>query len=157
MNVDQEKIAAPILVDKGTRYNEIKQSTLRWFRDAISIEAQERVIVMVHRPSWRLLIVTRVIAACITIELGACASIKPADNALVGQTETEVCAIYGHPKREFAGHYGLPPLAWTRQFKGEVKTDVFRRLDGEIYVTYEKRSGQWVVISNSYLPHGGAF
>ena len=85
------------------------------------------------------------------------ASIWPADNALVGTTEVEVQNRYGRPKEEFVGHYGNPPLAWTHQFKGDVKSGVFRRLGGEIYVTFENRDGHWIVISNSYLPRGAAF
>lgn len=85
------------------------------------------------------------------------ASIWPGDNALVGQTEAQVRARYGQPKYEGPGHYGMPTLAWTQQFKGEVKSEVFGRLGGSIYVTFEKRDGQWVVISNSYLPRGGVF
>ena len=64
---------------------------------------------------------------------------------------------YGRPKHEFAGHYGNPPLAWRQQFKGEVKSAVFGRLGGDLYVSFERRDGQWIVVSNSYLPRGAAF
>ena len=98
------------------------------------------------------------LAACIGIVLVVRASIWPAENVLVGSTETAVRDRYGQPKHEFAGHYGNPPPDWTQQFKGEVKSAVFGRLGGgEIYVTFEKRDDQWMVISNSYLPRGAAF
>jgi hypothetical protein len=85
------------------------------------------------------------------------ASMWPADDGLVGSTETAVRSRYGEPTYEFAGHYGHATQAWAQQFKGEVKSGAFWRLGGHVYVTFEKRNGQWIVISNSYLPRGAAF
>src|SRR5438477_12309471 len=112
---------------------------------------------MPRRPSRRTFALLVALLVCVATVVLVRASVWPSENALVGQTEAAVRARYGQPKHEFAGHYGLPPLAWTQQFKGEVKSGVFRRLGGEVYVTFEKRNGQWIVISNSYLPRGAAF
>src|SRR4051812_1803193 len=106
---------------------------------------------MPRRPSRRTLRIVFALAALVAIVYFVRASMWPGENALVGQTEAAVRGRYGQPSHEFAGHYGLPPLVWTQQFKGEVKSNVFGRLGGELYVTYEKRNGRWVVIANSYL------
>ena len=112
---------------------------------------------MPRRPSRRSLLIVLALAGIFAVVLLVRYSAWPGENALVGQTESQVCARYGKARVEFAGHYGRPSLDWTQQFKGEVKSAKFGRLGGQIYVTFEKRNGQWVVISNSYLPRGGAF
>jgi hypothetical protein len=112
------------------------------------------------RRQWFLTLIVSMALFCfiaVAVELMIHVITPPADNSLVGWTETGMRASYGQPKGEFPGHYGLPPMSWVRQFKGEIKTAVFARPGGELYVSYEKRNGQWIVISNSYLPHGGAF
>ena len=55
------------------------------------------------------------------------------------------------------GHFGAPPLDWTKQFTGDIKTATFKKRGGEIYVSFEKRDGIWYVISNAWLPEGAAF
>lgn len=81
----------------------------------------------------------------------------PASDALVGKIEAVVVAELGKPWTESPGHYGLPSTNWTKQFSGEIKTAKFKKRGGEEYVTFEKRNGVWYVISNSWLPEGGAF
>jgi hypothetical protein len=112
---------------------------------------------MPRRPSRRSVLVAFAIAVIVAAMFIARASAWPAENALVGQSEAAIRTRYGQPKHEFDGHYGAPPVEWTRQFDGDVKSGVFRRLGGDLYVTFEKRNGQWIVISNSYLPRGGVF
>jgi hypothetical protein len=58
---------------------------------------------------------------------------------------------------EFAGHYAAPPLKFTRQFSGEIKTFVFKKRGGEYYVSFEKRQAGWVSISSSWLRTGAEF
>jgi hypothetical protein len=91
--------------------------------------------------------------------LSACDSTPPppATNAYVGKTEAAVRAELGQPDHEFAGHYGNPPLHFTSQFTGEIKTLVFKRPDGEIYVSFEKRADGWMGICSQWLPQGGVF
>lgn len=86
-----------------------------------------------------------------------CAEIQPAENALVGMNMDAVAASYGQPLHTFDGHYGLPEFSWTQQFQGEVQTCVYARVSGEIYVSYERRGGDWIAICNSYLPRGAVF
>jgi hypothetical protein len=112
---------------------------------------------MPRRRLRRTLVVLIAIVGSIAIVFLFRASTWPAENALVGSTETAVHARYGEPKQEFAGHYGLPRLGWTQQFTGDVKSAVFGRIGGDAYVTFDKRNGQWIVISNSYLRRGAAF
>ena len=81
----------------------------------------------------------------------------PAENVLVGKSETAVRKQWGQPHHEFPGHYGAPPLSFTEKFTGEVKTSVFQVSGGEIYVSFEKQNGVWVVICNSWLKKGAAF
>ena len=111
-----------------------------------------------RRPSTRRLIVLIFVLAAAS---GAALLIRawawPGPNTLVGRSESAVRARYGTPEHEFSGHYGLPAMSWAQQFGGEIKSGVFWRLRGRVYVTFEKRGGQWVVISNQYLPNGAAF
>jgi hypothetical protein len=81
----------------------------------------------------------------------------PASGSLVGKPEATVVAELGKPWTESPGHYGLPPLEWTKKFTGEIKTAKFKKRGGEIYVSFEKRDGVWYVISNDWLPDGAAF
>lgn len=81
----------------------------------------------------------------------------PASNSLVGNTEATVLTGLGKPSTEWLGHYGLPPLEWTRRFSGEVKSATFTKRGGKVYVTYENRDGMWYVIKNSWLRDGAAF
>ena len=81
----------------------------------------------------------------------------PARDSLVGKSEAAVVAELGKPWAESPGHYGLPPLEWAKKFTGEIKTAKFKKRDGEVYVSFEKRGGVWYVISNDWLPEGAAF
>lgn len=66
-------------------------------------------------------------------------------------------AELGKPWREFPGHFGLPHLDWTKKFTGEIKTAVFKKPGGDVYVSFENRNSIWYVISYSWLPEGAAF
>jgi hypothetical protein len=92
--------------------------------------------------------------AAVVVAFVARAWMWPSENALVGWTEAEVMARYGEPLHEFAGHYGLPDAAWTQRFKRPIKSAIYWRLRGEIYVTFENRNGQWIVVAHLYLPRG---
>jgi hypothetical protein len=83
--------------------------------------------------------------------------VPPSDDSLVRLTEAQVQSRIGRPYRNSDGHYGNPDLPWADQFSGAIKSSVFRRFGGEVYVSYEKRNGVWVVIRNSWLPDGAAF
>jgi hypothetical protein len=79
-----------------------------------------------------------------------------ADN-LTGRTEAAVRSDLGMPHREFSGHYGNPPADFTSKLSGDVKTCVFKKPGGQMYVSFENRHGTWIVICNSWLPGGAAF
>lgn len=81
----------------------------------------------------------------------------PAENALTGKTEDAVRAQFGQPHHEFAGHYAAPPESFTQQFTGPIKTLVFAKPGGELYVSFERRNGSWIAICNSWLRSGAAF
>ncbi|MCE9547249.1 MAG: hypothetical protein K8T25_17395 [Planctomycetia bacterium] len=106
--------------------------------------------------SLRTLLIVMTVAAVVVAILTR-AWMWPDENALVGRTDAEVIARYGQPVSQSAGHYGLVSVVWTQKFKGPIKSGVFWRLRGEIYVSFEQRNGQWIVISNSYLPSGAQF
>jgi len=81
----------------------------------------------------------------------------PSDNALVGRREAAVLAQLGPPSREWAAHYGNPPDTYTAKFTGEIRSAVFKKRGGEVYVTFEKRGGVWYAISNAWLREGWDF
>ena len=63
----------------------------------------------------------------------------------------------GKPDREFAGHYGNPPVDFTQKFTGEIKTLVFKKDGYEHYVSFEKQPTGWVGICSSSVPEGSVF
>ncbi len=79
------------------------------------------------------------------------------DNDWVGRTDASIGAEMGSPQQAFTGHYGAPPKSWADQFQGEIKTWVFVGPSATTYVTFEKRNGDWIVISNSRVPNGTVF
>ena len=89
--------------------------------------------------------------------IAGCSNSDPVENAYVNKTEAFVRAELGSPYREAVGHYGLPPISFTNQFSGEIKTLVFKKAGGEIYVSFEKRPDGWIGICSSWLPKGAAF
>jgi hypothetical protein len=101
-----------------------------------------------------LLRLSTVLAACLL--LAGCYS-PPAENSLAGQSEASIRLTLGQPHNEFSGHYGLPSPAFTKEFVGEVKTSVFAKPGGELYVSFEKRNSVWIAICNSWLPKGSEF
>lgn len=79
------------------------------------------------------------------------------ENAYAGKTEAAVRSELGTPDREFAGHYGLPPLDFTKKFAGEIKTLVFKKAGYEHYVSFEKQAAGWISICSSSVPEGSVF
>jgi hypothetical protein len=75
----------------------------------------------------------------------------------VNENEESVCSSLGKPNDHFPGHYGNPPLQFTKQFKGEIKTLIFKKPGGKYYISFEKRPAGWVCIGSSWLPDGAAF
>src|SRR5262245_44671793 len=71
---------------------------------------------------------------------GALSYSPPPENGLAGNTEAAVKSQMGQAKNEFSGHYGNPPLDFTKKFTGEVKTSVFSEPGGDVYVSFEKRN-----------------
>ena len=76
------------------------------------------------------------------------------ENSYAAMTEKSVRAMLGEPSEQFAGHYGLPPMKFRKQFNGEIKTLVFEKPGGAYYVSFEKRPAGWVSICSSWLPAG---
>ena len=101
------------------------------------------------------------VAFCLSAGLTGCSGSQsyapPPENGLAGSAEAAVKSKLGQPNNEFSGHYGNPPLDFTKKFTGEVKTSVFSKPGGDVYVSFEKRNGTWVAICNSWLPKGAAF
>ena len=79
------------------------------------------------------------------------------ENAFANETEAAVRSELGEPHHQFAGHYGLRSMDFTKQFTGEIKTLVFKKPGGEYYVSFEKRPSGWVSICSNWLPDGRAF
>jgi len=90
------------------------------------------------------------------LSLGGCYT-PPVENSLAGNSETTVRQELVQPHHEFAGHYGNPPLVFTQMFSAQIKTSVFQKSGGDVYVSFEKQKGVWVVICNSWLPKGAVF
>jgi hypothetical protein len=78
------------------------------------------------------------------------------ENTYAGKTEATVRAELGKPDRQFAGHYGHPPIDF-RKFTGEIKTLVFKKGGYEHYVSFEKSATGWVGIRSSSVPEGSVF
>lgn len=118
--------------------------------------AVQRTLMKSYIRSWHSMVAALVFLACCVTEMSCMRSI-PAANALVGQTEMQIRHRYGEPSRDFSGHFGAPPENWTKQFAGEIRSLVFDQANGQLYITFEHRNGQWIVISNDYLRRGSAF
>jgi hypothetical protein len=88
--------------------------------------------------------------------LPGCAA-RPRENSLVGKSEAAILMEFGQSHSEFAGHYGSPPVSFVEKFRGEVKTMIFDRRGGDLYVSFEKRNGVWTAICNSFLAKGSMF
>jgi len=101
-----------------------------------------------------------ILLVLIAVALAGCGSQvprRPPENTYVNKPEAVVRSELGEPHHEFAGHYGNPPLDFTKKFTGEIKTLVFKKSGGEYYVSFEKRPPGWVSICSSWLPDGAAF
>ena len=96
------------------------------------------------------------IAALLSLMAG-CSPSRPPPNTYLNRTEAEVRSELGEPERDFPGHYGNPPMQFKDQFKGEVRTLVFKKPGGQYYVSFEKRSDGSICICSNWLPDGWAF
>jgi hypothetical protein len=84
-------------------------------------------------------------------------SFGQAENYWVGRSAEEVIGAMREPDREFAGHYGAPPLDFTNNFAGEIRTLFFQRLLYETYASFEKRPAGWICIGSSKVLRGTVF
>lgn len=99
-----------------------------------------------------------VLIACLSA-FGCASSVTstPISGRYLGQTEAQIRAKLGMPTRSWDGHYGLPPVDFTRRFTASVKSLAYDKPAGTQYLTFEERDGEWVCVASDWLPEGWVF
>lgn len=72
---------------------------------------------------------------------------------LIGLNQNQLLDELGEPTQTFDGLFGNPTVAHAQQY-GEVRTQVYDRYGGSLYVALESRNGGWFVVEADYLPDG---
>jgi hypothetical protein len=76
---------------------------------------------------------------------------SPVSGEFVEQSRTAIEAKCGPPSAEWEGHYGNPPNEYTREHDPALSVTC-RRGAGTLFLSFERRNGEWVCFSSDWMP-----
>jgi hypothetical protein len=81
---------------------------------------------------------------------------EPISGQLVGQPQSSILGRFGPPTHRWEGHYGNPPVSYTRTYPDAV-TVAYERPTGTLYLSFCKEEGRLVCFSSDWMPTGCVF
>jgi hypothetical protein len=77
----------------------------------------------------------------------------PVSGEYTGLTKESIVERYGPPAREWEGPYGLPPPEYIKQHSPMI-TIVYERWTGTLYLSLDKKRGEWICFRSDWVPVG---
>jgi hypothetical protein len=82
---------------------------------------------------------------------------EPVYGEYIGWTRTAIEAKHGPPSHEWQGHYGPPVDEEYARKHDPAVTVIYERGDGTLYVSFEKKNGEWICFRSDWMPTGWVF
>ncbi len=147
-----------ILADPGTSLmNNAATSSVDSGRPSMT---EQRSIIIYSMTAALVLACASLVAFCI---IGK-SKVNPIDDPLsgpisgeyVGETKTDLISRFGEPSHQWNGHYGSPSLEYARQHVSAI-TITYKRPNGVLYLSFEKKGDEWVCFRSNWMPNGCVF